>query len=58
MVQVDKKNLKVSKILKTKLEDGNLTDVTVNSAKTLCEDIRLLGDDMGRLQRRVKYVQS
>ena len=58
MVQVDMKNLKVSKILKTKSEDGNLTDVTVNSAKTLREDIRLLGDDMGRLQRRVKYVQS
>ena len=25
------------KILKTKLEDGNLMDVTVNYAKTLCQ---------------------
>ena len=36
------KKLKVSKILKIKLEYGNLTDVTVISAKTLCFDFKCL----------------
>ena len=37
MVPMEIKNLKNLKILKTKLEDGNLMDVTVNYAKILCQ---------------------
>ena len=37
MVPMEIKNLKNLKILKTKLEDGNLMDVTVNYAKALCQ---------------------
>ena len=37
VVPMEIRNLKSHlKILETKLEDGNLVDVTVNSAKTLC----------------------
>ena len=37
MVPMEMKKLKIFKILKTKLEDRNLMDVTVNYAKTLCQ---------------------